>query len=239
MQQASDQQLVEAAQSGDKAALETLLNRHYPRISGLCLRMAHNKADAQDATQDAMIAIVNGLKTFDGRSSFSTWSYRVATNATLDELRRKKRRLIPDNTLSQNQPNNTTSPGRYRDETKTDNVAHATGQSDPHGDFQHQLAERDQVLQALQQLDEPFRTAVVLRDYSGFDYQQIAETLNIAIGTVRSRIARGRSKLAETLIAQDPSLGGGGRGSQAKMAEFGNLFGVLFRHKYIGDHTIS
>ena len=86
-----DRTLVAAVQAGDRAALDTLLRRHYDRIYAICRRIAGNDADAADATQDALMSIVRGLERFDGRSTFSTWSYRVATNACLDELRRRKR----------------------------------------------------------------------------------------------------------------------------------------------------
>ena len=82
-----DQALVSAAQQGDGAALDALLRRHHDRIFALCRRLAGNEADAHDATQEALIAIVRGIRRFDGRAAFSTWAYRVATNACLDELR--------------------------------------------------------------------------------------------------------------------------------------------------------
>ena len=81
-----------AAQEGDRAALDALLRRHHDRIHAVCRRLAGNEADALDATQEALIAIVRGIRRFDGRAAFSTWAYRVATNACLDELRRRKRR---------------------------------------------------------------------------------------------------------------------------------------------------
>lgn len=168
------------AQGGDRAALDELLRRHYDRIYAICRRIAGNEADAADATQEALMAIVRGLPKFDNRAAFSTWSYRVATNACLDELRRRKRRPTPglvdehDGWAEQN----------------TDNYEPA---------FDEQLAVRDEIQAALNQLPEEFRAPVVLRDCGGLDYAEIAETLGIPPGTVRSRIARGRTKLAEIL----------------------------------------
>jgi RNA polymerase sigma-70 factor, ECF subfamily len=81
-----------AAQAGDRAALDALLRRHYDRIYAVCRRMTGQDADAADAAQDAMIAIVRGLPRFDGRAAFGTWAYRIASNACIDELRRRKRR---------------------------------------------------------------------------------------------------------------------------------------------------
>ena len=90
----SDSELVAQAQAGAREAVDELLRRHYDRLYAVCRRVAGNDADAADACQEALMAIVRGLPRFDGRSSFKTWSYRVATNATLDELRRRKRRPL-------------------------------------------------------------------------------------------------------------------------------------------------
>ena len=90
-----DADLVALAKQGDRAALDRLLRLHQPRVHLVCRRITGNDADALDATQEALIAIVRGLPRFDGRSRFSTWAYRIATNACLDELRRRRRRPEP------------------------------------------------------------------------------------------------------------------------------------------------
>lgn len=175
-----DQALVAAAQAGDRGALDTLLRDHYDRIWAICRRIAGNDADAADATQEALLSIVRGLAKFDGRSKFSTWSHRVATNACLDELRRRKRRPTPS----------------LVDEH--DGFVEAVSPDD-HPLLDDQFCVRDELESALAQLPEDFRIPVLLRDQGGLDYSEIAETLGIPPGTVRSRIARGRSKLAEIL----------------------------------------
>jgi len=83
------------AQGGDRRALDALLRAHYDRLYAVCRRLTGNDADAADATQDTLIALVRGLRGFDRRSRFTTWSYRVAVNASLDELRRRRRRSNP------------------------------------------------------------------------------------------------------------------------------------------------
>ncbi len=179
---ADDRELVARAQSGDRAAANELLRRHYDRIYAICRRIAGNDADAADATQEALMAIVRGLDRFDGKAKFSTWSYRVATNACLDELRRRKRRPTP-----------------------TDMDEHAdwsTQTADTEaGEFDDRMVERDAMSQALAELPDDFRAPVVLRDVGGLDYAEISQQLGIPPGTVRSRIARGRAKLAEILAA--------------------------------------
>src|SRR3954463_9740797 len=89
-----DRQLVAAAQGGDRAALESPLPRPSDRVHAVCRRIAGSSRDADDAAQEAMISIVRGLPRFDGRAQFSTWIYRIATNAALDELRRRQRRPV-------------------------------------------------------------------------------------------------------------------------------------------------
>ena len=87
-----DAQLVTAAQAGDRGALDQLLRRHYDRVHSVCRRITGSASDADDACQEALIKIVRNLPRFDGRSSFGTWAYRIATNASLDELRKRQRR---------------------------------------------------------------------------------------------------------------------------------------------------
>ncbi len=170
-----------AAQTGDRNALEALLRRHTDRIHAVCRRVTGNDADAADATQEAMIAIVRGIGRFDGRSAFSTWAYRVATNACLDELRRRRRRPEPtaDEHLDFGTP-----VGRGMPDGSTELDA-ATDRADIDG--------------ALATLSPEFRAAVVLRDLLGLDYAEIAEILEVPPGTVKSRIARGRAALADHL----------------------------------------
>ncbi|WP_195210416.1 RNA polymerase sigma factor [Actinomarinicola tropica] len=178
---ADDRTLIHAAQAGDRRALDALLRRHQDRIYAVCRRLAGNDADALDATQDALIAIVRGLPRFDHRSAFSTWAYRVATNACLDELRRRSRRPVPGG-----------------DEELAD-VIRARDDDQPSLDTT--TAHRLDIDAALSRLPEDFRAPVVLRDQLGLDYAEIAEVLGIPPGTVRSRIARGRSALARSLDA--------------------------------------
>ncbi|MBT8239837.1 MAG: sigma-70 family RNA polymerase sigma factor, partial [Acidimicrobiia bacterium] len=84
--------LVSAAQQGDNKAMNALLESEYDRIYAVCRRIMGNDADADDGCQQALLAVVRGISRFDNRSKFSTWTYRVATNACLDEIRRRNRR---------------------------------------------------------------------------------------------------------------------------------------------------
>ncbi|MFM7489005.1 MAG: RNA polymerase sigma factor [Actinomycetota bacterium] len=167
--------LVRRAINGDRAALDTLLREQYPRILTACRRLLGRHADADDAAQNALVSIVRNIGSFDQRSSFSTWVWRIATNAALDEIRRRGRRDVP-------------SSDRH-DFDRPDQSATAVSSLD----------DRQIVEAALLRLPIEFRTAVVLRDLVDLDYDEIADVLDIPIGTVRSRISRGRSQLADLL----------------------------------------
>lgn len=157
-------------------ALNDLLREHYPMIRAVCRRVLINDADADDATQNALISIARRIDTFDGRSSLSTWIYRIATNAAIDELRRRRRRPRP-----------------IGDETVVSAVDSSTEQA------LGAIDGSDQLRSALAEVPEDFRLALVLRDVADLEYEEIGRILGIPGGTVRSRIARGRARLAEAL----------------------------------------
>jgi RNA polymerase sigma-70 factor (ECF subfamily) len=180
-----EQRLVAAARTGDRRALDRLLRIHQPQVYAVCRRITGNDADALDATQEALIAIVRGLPRFDGRAKFSTWAYRIATNACLDELRRRKRRPVvglPEHDGAAVDPEDRSTP-----------------------DPGTTIGERDAIDAALARLAPDFRAAVVLRDLCQLDYAEIAEVLEIPAGTVRSRIARARAQLADLLRGNQPA----------------------------------
>ena len=185
-----DRALVTAAQSGDRGALDQLLRRHYDRVHGVCRRITGNDADAADAAQEAMIAMVRGLARFDGRASFGTWAYRIATNASLDELRRRRRRPL----LAGRDQHGHERPDVRDGHERADATA---------GDRIEQLGDRHLLDAALLALPEDFRVPVVLRDVADLDYAEIAAVLDIPVGTVKSRIARGRGMLAHTISRAD------------------------------------
>ena len=181
----SDVVLVAASQRGDRSALDALLRRHHDRIGAVCRRVTGNPADAADATQEALLAIARGIGRFDGTSSFSTWAYRVATNASLDELRRRNRRPVPTDDDGLN------AASAHRRPTSIGSTPINPDDIDARVDIDRALAT----------LAPQWRAALVLRDLCGLDYAEIADILHIPGGTVRSRIARARSALAPMLAA--------------------------------------
>lgn len=171
----SDAELARAAGTGDRDALDALLTRHVDRLHAVCRRIC-GPEDALDATQDALLAITRSVHRFDGRAAFTTWAHRIAVNAALDELRRARRRGVP-----------------------ASDVLAASEPAAPPADGPDRVVERLVLDDALATLPLEFRTAVVLRDVAGLDYAGIATVLEVPIGTVRSRIARGRAALAAAL----------------------------------------
>lgn len=179
----SDLELVRRAQAGDAAAMNELLAAHYDRVRAVCRRVAGSAADADDATQEALIRIVRGIGSFDGRSSFATWAYRIATNTTLDELRKRRRR-----------------PQLHTPYGEPDRPA--AEPVDPHAESDVTVSDdRMALAAALETLPEEFRVPLVLRDVGDLDYAEIADTLDVPLGTVKSRIARARRMLGEALGA--------------------------------------
>ena len=179
--QRDDAVLARAASAGDRHALDVLLERHVDRIHTVCRRIC-GPDDAFDATQNALISISRSIDRFDGQCAFTTWMHRVATNAALDELRRRKRRPHPvapdpDSVIALISSSRAGDPDRAVDRIDLD--------------------------AALARLPDEFRVAVVLRDVADLDYAEISAALEIPIGTVRSRISRGRAALARELGNQD------------------------------------
>jgi len=168
-----DDALAAAAAIGDRNALEALLRRHAGLVNAVCRRVLANPEDALDASQEALLSIARKIHTFDGRSRFTTWCYRVATNAALDEARRRGRRPAP-----------------------VDIVPEPRGSGQSIDDL---VADQLDVDAAMLQLTPDHRAAVALRDLVGLDYAEIGEVLGIPAGTVRSRIARGRAALADQM----------------------------------------
>ena len=177
----SDALLVKRAQRGDRNAVDALLRENYDSIRAVCHRIIINSSDADDATQNALIAIVRALPSFDGRSKFSTWVYRIATNAALDELRRIRRRDVPN------------------DDATFENVSV--------GDATNAVDAQMDVSAALAEVPEEFRVALVLRHIADLDYEEIAVILDVPVGTVRSRLSRGRAQLTALLGNQSDNIG--------------------------------
>ncbi|WP_238005256.1 sigma-70 family RNA polymerase sigma factor [Dactylosporangium sp. AC04546] len=172
-----DDELVSRAAAGDRRAFDALARRHQARMHAICRRVTANEHDALDALQNALTTAWQRISTFDGRSQIGTWFYRVATNAAIDEVRRRRRR--PD--LVDDLPA-VPAPMAAVEDAVTDRLA---------------------VIRAMSQLPVQFRNAVALREFWGFSYREIAEILDVPIDTVKSQISRGRQGLVALLSASN------------------------------------
>jgi RNA polymerase sigma-70 factor (ECF subfamily) len=181
---------IERLKRGDAAAFETLVNERSGEIYGLLYRLTENSEEARDLTQETFLRAFQSIGHFRGDSDLRTWIYRIAINQARNRWRwwRRRRR---DSTVSIDAPDPS---GRFT------LVATLKSESVPDPE-QHTLAhERERALQkALSGLKRVYREAVVLRDIEGFAYEEIATTLDINVGTVKSRLARGRAELRRRL----------------------------------------
>jgi len=173
--------LLTRARAGERSAVDALLRLHYDAVHAVCHRMVLSRESADDAVQNALLAIVRGLPRFDGRASLSTWIYRIATNAAIDEIRRVQR------------------APRAADPTVLVATETANPDSDPTAGLAEHLDQSSVVAGALAKVPHDFRVALVLRYVADLDYAEIAEVLGVPVGTVRSRLARGKEALAQHL----------------------------------------
>lgn len=181
MERATEDELIARAATGDGAAFSDLMAAHESRMFAVALRMCANREDAQDCLQDAMIRIYRSIAGFKAQSSFSTWVYRITMNTCLDELRRRK----------------------VRGAASLDGLLDSGWSPSDEDDVpeRHAIAaeQRRTLDKAIAELPEDMRAAVVLRDIQGFSYDEIADMLTANIGTVKSRISRGRERLRQIL----------------------------------------
>jgi len=181
-----DQDLVSMAKAGNHSAFEQLIHDNEKRIYNLILRMVGDPEDALDLSQETFLNAWKGLSSFHGDSTFSTWLYRLASNVCLDFLRRKKRR---QDTLG--------APLSLDDEETPSPPADTALKPDEY--LEHK--ERARALyRALAELPENHREILMLRELSGLSYQEISDTLQLDLGTVKSRLTRARTALKKVLL---------------------------------------
>ncbi len=192
--------LVRAIQRGDAAAVGPLLTRYQDRLFGVCMRMVRDRDLAADLTQDAMIKIIEGIGSYDGRAKLSTWIIRVTMNVCISRLRSEKVRrtvsLDAPSRSAEHNPNMSGSPTAIRSRMADD-------REQAPGDRVEREELRRRVSAALLRVAPEHRAILVLRDCRGLEYEQIAEVLSLPVGTVKSRLFRAREALRETLELMD------------------------------------
>jgi RNA polymerase sigma-70 factor, ECF subfamily len=189
-----DAALVADLKAGSEEAFAILIAQYNQPLYSLIARSLNDPADAADITQEVFIKVFRSIRSFHGESSLRTWLYRIALHEASNQRRwwsrHKKQELTIDSPCEPEHDGHSMSLG-------------ATLADDAISPFDHavQVQMREQVEAALRQLPEAFRTVVVLREIEGFAYEEIAEILNVNLGTVKSRLTRGRSALRALLVA--------------------------------------
>jgi len=187
--------LIARARTGDAGAMGLLLRAYQQRVFSLCSRMVNHREDAADLTQDVLTKMITGLGGFDGRSSLSTWVYRLAVNTSISHLRKRRTARAGGGTPPENLGEMTES-GDSWPKSGTD--------GEPTAEENVQTNEQRAVLlRALGGLSDEARALLVLRDGRGLDYETIAEVLGLRIGTVKSRLFRARLALRKALQELD------------------------------------
>ncbi len=185
---ATETQFIERLKRGDAAAFEVLVAERSGEIYGLLYRLTENSEDARDLTQETFLRAFQSMEHFRGDADLRTWIYRIAINQARNRWRwwRRRRR---DSTVSldstdERGPLTGTLPADRGNTPEQETLAH----------------ERERVLRAaLLTLGRAYREAVILRDIEGLSYEEVAATLRVSVGTVKSRLARGRSELRRKL----------------------------------------
>jgi len=181
-----DQLLVQRVQRGEKAAFDLLVIKYQRKIFRLLSRLIRDPAEVEDVAQEAFIKAYRALPNFRGDSAFYTWLYRIAINTAKNWLVSQGRRA-PTSTEADIEEAETFDDGEQLRDLNTPDAMLLTKQV------------ANAVNRAIEQLPEDLRTAIVLRELEGLSYEEIAETMNCPIGTVRSRIFRAREAIAEEL----------------------------------------
>ncbi len=178
---------VDRAKYGDVAAFETLIKGQERIVYNIAYRMINNNDDAYDLSQEIFIKIFRNLRHFNGQSSFSTWVYRIAVNACIDEIRKRKGKtnVSIDQELEGDD-------GSYKKEF-------VSKSSTPEEAILRKEAQLE-IRKALNALSEEHKVVIILREIHGMSYEEIASIVGMSLGTVKSRISRARSQFKQEIL---------------------------------------
>src|SRR3984957_19647395 len=191
-----DAALIADLKAGSEEAFGILIGQYHQPLYSLIARSLNAPADAADITQEVFIKVFRSIRGFHGEASLRTWLYRIALHEASNQRRwwsRHKKQEITIDSSFESDPDAENSPLSL--------ASTLADQSDSPFDHAVQAEVRERVEAALRQIPEAFRTVVILREIEGFAYEEIAEILNVNLGTVKSRLTRGRSALRTILNA--------------------------------------
>jgi RNA polymerase sigma-70 factor (ECF subfamily) len=192
--QSDEAALIGELRAGSEEAFAWLIGRYHQPIYSLLARTAHDRADAADLTQEVFVKVFRGVGNFHGESSLRTWIYRIALREASNQRRWWMRHKLQEVPIEQEMgEGNSGTPLRLKDmlvdpsESPFDAAVHSEN--------------RERVEWALSQVPEPYRSTLILRDIDGFVYEEVAEMQGVNLGTVKSRLVRGRAFL-KVLLTQ-------------------------------------
>jgi RNA polymerase sigma-70 factor, ECF subfamily len=177
-----DELVVKRAQQGDRKALEELILGCERRVYNIAYRFMGNEADAYDMAQEALIKLYRNITSFKHKSSLSSWVYRLTVNTCMDGLRKRKHAPI---SLEYSMEKGVSIEDTYSASPEEQALS---------------IEESEDIQKAINVLSDSYKSVIVMRDIDGLSYEEISESLDISIGTVKSRINRGRQQLKELLF---------------------------------------
>lgn len=182
----SDTELIQRVQAGQRAAFDVLVRRYQQKVFNLVLRYVREPMEAEDVTQEAMIKAYRALPGFRGDSAFYTWLYRIAINTAKNRLSAASRKMFERLPVDEDGDSTAFVDSRLSDDATPERVL---------------LSEeiQDTVNQAMQELPDELRQAIVMRELDGLSYEEIAQAMECPVGTVRSRIFRAREAIDRRL----------------------------------------
>jgi RNA polymerase sigma-70 factor (ECF subfamily) len=182
-----DEQIVRRVLAGEEDLFEVLVRRYQARILSHVARMVGNRQDAADLTQEIFLKVFQALRRYDPRFKLSTWLFRIAGNAAIDQLRKKKPRTIPLET--------TDSDGRVS------SPEYKSADLDPFGRLRN-VERGGAIARAIDELPAEFRELIALRHFTGLSYEEIAAVKNMPLGTVKNKLFRARAVLKDRLAGE-------------------------------------
>ncbi len=193
--------IVAALKAGSEEAYAWLIGEFQRPVYGLVYRVVSDPADAADTTQEVFLKVFRGMKHFNGESSLKTWIYRIALHEAANRRRWWFRHKAQETSIA---------PAESEDAMNADDAMRSalTDQHDSPFDNVAQREVRQRVDRELRRVAEPYRTTLILRDLEDMSYEEIAEVLQISLGTVKSRLTRGRQALRERLAPYAREIGG-------------------------------
>jgi len=182
----SDTELIQRVQAGQRAAFDVLVRRYQQKVFNLVLRYVREPMEAEDVTQEAMIKAYRALPGFRGDSAFYTWLYRIAINTAKNRLSAASRKMFERLPVDEDGDSTAFVDSRLSDDATPERVL---------------LSEeiQDTVNQAMQELPDELRQAIVMRELDGLSYEEISQAMECPVGTVRSRIFRAREAIDRRL----------------------------------------